>query len=120
MKDTGNKDIIPLVISILLVIVSIGLTLVTDDHLITYKHYTGAFLLVISTLLYFKKKSLYPYIFGLTLLLGLIDIIDFFYINTIFQIGPLCFNPIFLALLILFLALNKQFTKKLFPDNISR
>jgi len=70
----------------------------------------------ISVLLYFKKKEIYYYFFALTLTAGVINLIDFSYISFGFEIGILQFNPIFLVLLILFLALNKEKISELFPE----
>ena len=106
---------IPVLISIILLIISIGITFFTD-YTLNYKHYVGIGLIGISTLLYFKNKKLFVYIFGLTLILGILNLIDIYYSNIIFGIGPIKFNPIFLTLLIIFLALNKELLNKMFPE----
>ena len=115
MRKTIGKDIIPVLISIILLIISIGITFFTD-YTLNYKHYVGIGLIGISTLLYFKNKKLFVYIFGLTLILGILNLIDIYYSNIIFGIGPIKFNPIFLTLLIIFLALNKELFNKMFPE----
>jgi len=115
MRKTIGKDIIPLLISIILLIISIGITFFTD-YTLNYKHYAGIGLIGISTLLYFKNKKQFVYIFGLTLILGILNLIDIYYSNIIFGIGPIKFNPIFLTLLIIFLALNKELLNKMFPE----
>ena len=115
MRKPIGKDIIPLLISIILVIISIGITLFTD-YTLNYKHYVGIGLIGISSLLYFKNKKSYVYVFGLTLIVGIINLIDIYYSNIIFGIGPIKFNPIFLTLFIVFLALNKELLNKLFPE----
>ena len=114
-EKTIGKDIIPLLISIILLIISIGITLFTD-YVLNYKHYRGIGLVGISSVLYFKNKKFYVYIFGLTLIAGIINLIDIFYSNISFRIGPIKFNPIFLTLLIIFLALHKELLNKLFPE----
>ena len=114
MIKTIGKDIIPLLISITLVIITIGIALFSDVVL-NYKHYVGIGLIAASFLLYFKNKKLYVYFFVLTLLLGIINLIDIYYWNITFEIGPIKFNPIFLPLLIVFLALNKVLLNKVFP-----
>ena len=116
MKKLIGKDIIPLLISITLVIISIGISLFSDVVL-NYKHYVGFGLIGISFLLYFKNKTLYVYFFVLTLLLGIINLIDIYYWNIKFGIGPIKFNPIVLTLLIIFLAFNKELLNKVFPEN---
>jgi hypothetical protein len=115
MRKTIDKDIIPLLISVILVIISIGTSLFSDVAL-NYKHYVGIGLISVSLLLYFKNKKLYVYFFILTLLLGTINLIDIYYWNITFGIGPIKFNPIFLTLLIIFLALNKALLNKMFPE----
>ena len=115
MRKTIGKDIIPVLISIILLLISIGITLFTD-YTLNYKHYVGIGLIGISTLSYFKNKKLFVYVFGLTLILGTLNLIDIYYSNIIFGIGPIKFNPIFLTLLIIFLALNKELLNKMFPE----
>ncbi|NAS31401.1 hypothetical protein GTQ40_10490 [Flavobacteriaceae bacterium R38] len=115
MKKIIGKDIIPLLISIILLIISIGITSFTD-YTLNYKHYIGIILIGISTLLYFKNKKVFVYIFVFTLILGITNLIDIYYSNIIFGIGPIKLNPIFLALLILFLVLSKESLNKMFPE----
>ena len=115
MRKTIGKDIIPLLIAAFLIVISIGITMLTD-YTLNYKHYFGIGLIGISSLLYFKNKTLFVYFFGLTLILGIFNIIDIYYSNIIFGIGTLKFNPIFLSLIIVFLALNKDLLNKLFPE----
>ncbi|WP_025743282.1 hypothetical protein [Aquimarina pacifica] len=110
-----KKDIIPILISLLLVLYSIGITLLTD-YLLNYKHYVGIALIGISTILYFKNKKLYVYVFGLTLVIGIVNLIDIYYSNIVFGIGPIKFNTIFLTLLVIFLAVNKELLNTLFPE----
>ncbi|MGS2727944.1 hypothetical protein ACU8DI_15165 [Psychroserpens sp. BH13MA-6] len=115
MRKTIGKDIISLLISLILVLISIGITLFTD-YILNYKHYVGIGLVGISLFMYFNNKKLYAYIFSLTLMLGLVNLIDIFYSNITFEIGPIKFNLIFLSLLIIFLPLNKELLNKLFPE----
>ena len=110
-----TKETIPLLFSVILVIISIGITLFTD-YTLNYKHYLGIGLIGISSLLFFKNKKLFVYFFGLTLILGNINLIDIYYTTIIFSFGPIKFNLIFLILLIIFLALNKELLNKLFPE----
>ena len=115
MRKTIGKDIIPLLIAAFLMVISIGITMFTD-YTLNYKHYFGIGLIGISSLLYFKNKKLFVYFFGLTLILGILNTVDIYYSNIIFEIGPIEFNPIFLTLLIIFLILNKKLLNKLFPE----
>ncbi len=86
------------------------------DYILNYKHYVGIGLIGISSLLYFKNKKLFVYVFGLTLILGTLNLIDIYYSNILFGIGPISFNPIFLILLIVFLRFNKELLNKMFPE----
>ncbi len=113
MKNSIHKNSTPLIIALLLIVSTVGIVLFTDAT-ISYKHYLGIILVAVSIFLYFKKRNLYRYIFGITLLIGFVDIIDIFYINALFNIGPIRFNPIFLILIILFVVFNQQFFEKLF------
>lgn len=115
MNNTISKEIIPLLISIILLVISIGITLFTDCVL-NYKHYMGIGLIGISSLLYFKNKKLYVYVFSLTLIVGIVNLIDIFYSSITIGIGSIKLNPIFLALLIIFLVLNKELLNKIFPE----
>ena len=114
MKENIKKTI-PFIISILLALVSIGIVL-TTDYIIYPKHYFGFTALGISILLYFLYKNLYFYLFGITLFAGVLNIIDFFYISFGIGIGKLVLNPMFIALLVTFLILNKEKFSELFPE----
>jgi hypothetical protein len=115
MKKNIGKDIIPLLVSTILLIISIGVTLFTD-YVLNYKHYIGIGLIGISSVLYFKNKNIYVYLFGLTLVLGILNLIDIYYSNITLGFGPIKFNPIFLILLIIFLTFNKQVLNQIFPE----
>ncbi|MBZ9731633.1 hypothetical protein LB467_18255 [Salegentibacter sp. JZCK2] len=110
-----KKDFIPLLIALILIGTSIGITTLTN-YKIGYKLYLGIILLAVSIILYFKNKKLYQYIFGLTLLIASTNLIDFFYINVVLYLGPIGINPINLILLIIFLTLNKNIIDQLFPE----
>ena len=115
MKKHIGKDFIPLLIAIILVLVSIGIVLFSEYN-ISVKHYVGFLLVLISTVLYFKNKKLYAYVFGLTLLIGTVSVIDIFFMTFGFTIMFLNFNPLFLTLFIIFLAFNKNLLDKMFPE----
>lgn len=115
MKEIIKKDTIPLLISITLAIILIGVELFTG-YILNYKHYVGIGLIVISLLLYFKNLKLYLYVFGLTLVIGTLNLIDIYYANIIFGIGPIEFNLIFLTLLIIFLVFNKKASNELIQE----
>ena len=50
--------------------------------------YVGIGLIGISLVLYFKNNNLYIFVFGLTLILGVINLIEIYYLNITFGIGP--------------------------------
>lgn len=110
-----NKDIVPLIISIILMLVSFGKVL-TSNHILNQSHYIGIGCLIISTLLYFSNKKVYIYFFGLTLIAGLIGLLDFFYATFKIGVGDVGVNPVFIALLILFFAFDKDVMNVLFPE----
>lgn len=112
-KET--KEAIPLIISILLAIATIGIVLSTD-YIIYLKHYIGIVALGIASLLYFRKRNLYFYFFSIILFAGVLNLIDFFYISFGIGIGKLILNPLFIALLFCFLFLNKEKINELFPE----
>ena len=51
----------------------------------------------------------------MTLILGILNLIDIYYSNITIGIGPIKFNPIFLTLFIIFLTLNKETFNRIFP-----
>ena len=115
MKKSIEKDFIPLLIPIILVLVSIAIVLFSN-YTLDYRHYIGFFLVLLSTTLYFKNKKWYAYVFGLTLLIGTVSLIEIFYMTIQFSIVFIKFNPIFLTLLIIFFAFNKDLIYKMFPE----
>ena len=108
-----KKDFVPILLSLALVISSIFVIIVTDN-LLSVKHYIGMSLLLISIISYYAKPGWYVYIFGLTLLLGLVGLIDFFYISFSIGISGVGVNPIFIVLLIIFVAVYRHI---FFPEN---
>lgn len=115
MKKNIGKDFLPLLIAIILILVSIGV-ISLSNYSLDFRHYIGFFLVLFSTIFYFKNKKWYAYIFGLTLLTGIVSLIEIFYVTIQFEIFFLKFNPIFLTLLIIFLAFNKNVIDKMFPE----
>lgn len=110
------KNGIPLLTSIVLLLISIAITLITE-YTLNYKHYLAIILLGISLFFYFQNKKMYAYVFGVTLALGMVNVINVFYLNYLFMIlGTIPINLIFLCLLILFLVMNKKLLNDLFPE----
>ncbi len=115
MTKILNKNFIPILISILLIVVSIFLVLF-NDYSINYKHYLGIVLVAVSGFLFFKSKMAYAIVFMITLFLGLLNVLDILVIGFTMTIGPVQFNPIFLVILILFFVMSKEELNRLFPE----
>lgn len=114
MKKYTN-DIIPLLISMILIVYSIGASIFTTNQL-SFKHYLGFSLFIISLLFYYKNKKLFIIFFGSTLLLGVLKIIDFYYISIWIKVSIFEFNPIFIILLVLLLFLTRKQIEEYFPE----
>ena len=110
-----NKDIIPLLISILLVLGSF-MKVFTSDYVLNEIHYAGIGCLMLSTLLYFIKKKAFIFVFTLTLIAGLFGLIDFFYATYKIGFREVGMNPIFILLIILFVFFGKDTMNELFPE----
>jgi hypothetical protein len=111
----NNKDIAPLLISILMILISLAM-IFTSDYAFDQTHYIGIGCLVFSTLLYFINKKFYIYVFALTLIGGLIGLLDFFYMSFKIGFSGVGVNPIFIILLILFFVFSRDTMNKLFPE----
>jgi len=116
-----NKDIIPLIITIALVLISI-IVVMSTNVILNQKHYLGFGLVFISLFLYFKQKDSYIFVFSIFLLAGLIGVLDVFYLTYQLELVVLKLNPIFLLLFILFISFNRDKLNSLFPekDNIEK
>jgi hypothetical protein len=102
-----NKDIIPLLLAVFLVLLSIGMNLFTGIEL-DGTLYIGIGWLTFAACFFFINKKVYLLVFGLTLLAGLFSLIDFFYVSIKFSVGFLLINPIFIILIICFIIFNKE------------
>ena len=110
-----ETNILPITISVLLVLISVGIAL-TSDYILTTKHYVGIGCLVISTILYFSNRKIYYLFFALTLTIGLIGFLDFYITSYKVEFVGVGVNPIFLGLMILFFAVNREQMDKLFSE----
>ena len=72
--------------------------------------------LVVSIILYFANRRIYFLFFALTLTIGLIGFLDFYY--STFKVGfaGVGINPIFVVLLILFFAVRRTQIDSLAPE----
>ncbi len=68
-------------------------------------------------MLYFISKKIFIAVFALTLIAGLIGLLDFFYITYKVGFAGVGVNPIFIVLLVLFFVFGKNTMNELFPDN---
>ena len=114
MNKLQTKEFIPIGVSIVLVFISIGNVLATNT-VFNKAHYFGFILLIISSILFFRNKYLYRYFFGSTILLGLIGLINFFYLTITVGFGVFQVNLLYLILLLLFIATDELILEKLFP-----
>ena len=76
MRKNHFTEFIPLG---LLLIVGLGSTFQVwiTDYVFDYRQYIGFTFLFISTILYYRNRNLYKYVFGLTLILGTFSLIAF-------------------------------------------
>ena len=76
MRKNHFTEFIPLG---LLLIVGLGSTFQVwiTDYVFDYRQYIGLTFLFISTILYYRNRDLYKYVFGLTLILGTFSLIAF-------------------------------------------
>ena len=88
----------------------------STDYSLDQTHYIGISGILISLLLYFIRKDIYVIVFGLTLIAGIIGLLDIFYANVSIGIGILKINPIFLIILILYLLFNRNIMDEMFPE----
>ncbi|WP_299157077.1 hypothetical protein [uncultured Tenacibaculum sp.] len=114
MNKLQTKEFIPIGISIVLVLISIGNVLITNTVL-NKAHYFGFILLLLSSILFFRNKYLYRYLFGSTILLGFIGLINFFYLTITVGFGVFQVNLLYLILLLLFITTDELILEKLFP-----
>ena len=114
MKHLIKIDFIPLAIVIALLFFDF-LFLRFNNYNIGLSQYTGYGLIALSLFFYFAKKQIYFYAFGLTLVLGLIGVVDMFSfglgVTLLFSI-----NLIYLCLLVIFLIINKEKVNGLLPN----
>ncbi|SMG38501.1 hypothetical protein [Arenibacter troitsensis] len=110
-----KKDIIPLLLAIILVLISIGMNLFIDIEL-DGALYIGIGWLSVASFFYFVDKKIYLFAFGATLLAGLFSLIDIYYVSPKFQIGYFLVNPIFILLIFGFIFLNRDGLKQLLAE----
>lgn len=108
-----NKKIIPLLIAVVLVVISVVLIAISN-YSYNYDFVIGLVFIIISGLLYSFNEKLHFYIFGLTLIFGILGLISIFVITLRIGIGPFVLNPLFIFLFILFFNFNKEMFHKVF------
>ncbi|TQO35544.1 hypothetical protein GQ41_0092 [Arenibacter algicola] len=110
-----KKDVIPLLLAIVLVLISIGMNLFMNIEL-DGALYIGIGWLSVASFFYFVDKRIYLFAFGATLLAGLFSLIDIYYVSLKFQIGFFLVNPIFILLIFGFIFLNWDGIKTLLAE----
>lgn len=110
-----KKDIIPLLLAVILVLISIGMNLFVDIEL-DGTLYIGIGWLSVASFFYFVDKKIYLFAFGATLVAGLFSLIDIYYVSLKFQVGYFLVNPIFVVLIFGFIFLNRDGLKALLAD----
>ena len=105
-------DFIPLGISIILILVSL-VVISTSNNALSLKHYIGIGCVIISIHFYFKNRMTYYVVYGITLLVGIFGLLDFYYSTFKVGFGSFGINPISAGLLILHIALVFQIVDKL-------
>ena len=108
-------NILPLLISTVLVLISFGI-INTSNYIFTTKHYIGMTCFLVSIILYFANRRIYFLFFALTLTIGLLGFLDFYY--STFKVGfaGVGINPIFVGLLILFFVVSRTQIDRLAPE----
>jgi hypothetical protein len=115
-----NKDSIPLIIGIFLILIS-SIVSLTTNYSLTQEIIFGFIAFGISLFCYLKDIKIYVCTFLITLSLGLFNIINIFIFQFKFSFGigdslNIEINPIFILLLILFFAFNKKAINETFPE----
>lgn len=100
-----QRNILPLIIIIMLLVYSLIMYLFTNT-LLGIKFFSGLLMTVMSLLLYIKWKRFYTLVFMIVLLLGVFNVISFFYIEFSFQFFLLGINPFIFLVLILHIILD--------------
>ncbi|WP_144800477.1 hypothetical protein [Maribacter sp. MAR_2009_72] len=108
-------DFIPLGISIILILVSL-VVIATSNYALSLKNYIGIGCVVLSIYFYIKNRMTYYVLYGLTLLIGIFGLLDFYYSTFKVGFGSFGINPILAGLLILHIALVYQIVDKFDRD----
>ena len=69
--------------------------------------------LLVCVILYMRNKKVYLFVFAFTLVMGLISVIDFYYVTFKISVGIVSVNPIFIALFVLYFAFSKDIINEL-------
>ncbi len=88
----------------------------TSNHILSTEHYVGIVSLIISIILYFTNRKIYFLFFALTLTIGLVGFLDFYYVQFKVGFAGVGVNPIFIGLMILFFAVSREQMDKISPE----
>ena len=75
-----TRDIVPIGISVILVFISLYMSFI-GGYLLGEKHYIGMIALLVCVILYLINKKIYVFAFAFTLTMGLVGVIDFYYVT---------------------------------------
>lgn len=103
-------DSTPLLIAIALAIFSVIASLIFNIEL-GLNYLFGVIAIIISTYTYFADKKIYRYFFGVVLILGILNYLNFSAFQAYFSIGNppwISLNPIFFILLIFHLFFSSK------------
>ncbi|WP_298348309.1 hypothetical protein [uncultured Dokdonia sp.] len=107
-----DYDIIPLIISVVLILVSLFVVF-TSKYVFDIKHYLGLTSVIISAYFYYKNRMTYYLVFGMSLLVGIFGLVGFYYSTFKVGFGSFGINPIMMGLLVLHISLIFQMVDKL-------
>ncbi len=107
MKQKDLIEFIPLGILSLLAIASI-FEVVSTTYAFLINQYVGLTLLGFSIVLFFSNRRIYRYIFGITLVLGLFNLIGFTTFITTINLFGLVIQPLLVPIIPIFIWINKE------------
>lgn len=112
MENSKFKSSLALYLSIGFSLYTVAMKLFADTDL-DNGHYWGLGLMALSTILFYTKKPWYEFVFGISLILGAINLISIFPFFFYFSLGETNLNPLFLILLLLFLSFNQHLLNRI-------
>jgi len=106
MKNRYLVELIPLTILTIVGVYSV-IEVITTDYIFGTQQYLGLALLGISLILFFINRRIYKYVFGLTLLIGLLNLVAFSTTVITMSFLGLPIQILLLPLIAIFIWINK-------------